>query len=80
MVPTGKPDLETNDLIMEDNKEFKSQATVEIIDNGPIKITGNIIIKDSKRDITEVLKEVSICRCGMSANMPFCDGSHCNQK
>jgi CDGSH iron-sulfur domain-containing protein 3 len=64
---------------MEEKKEFKSQATVEIIDNGPIKITGNVLIRDSKRDITEALKEVLICRCGMSGNKPYCDGSHCKR-
>jgi CDGSH iron-sulfur domain-containing protein 3 len=65
---------------MEDKKEFKSQATVEIIDNGPIKITGSILIRDSKRDITDTLKEVLICRCGLSGRMPYCDGSHCKYK
>jgi CDGSH iron-sulfur domain-containing protein 3 len=80
MGPTEKQDLMTTDLIMEDKKEFKSQATVELIDNGPIKITGNVLIKDSKRDITELLKEVSICRCSRSSNKPYCDGSHCKPK
>ena len=47
-----------NDPAMEDKKEFKSQATIEIIDNGPIKITGRILIRDSKRDITENPEEV----------------------
>jgi CDGSH-type Zn-finger protein len=65
---------------MEDRKEFKSQATVEVIDNGPIKITGNILIRDPKRDNSEIMKEVSICRCGRSVNKPYCDGSHCKPK
>jgi CDGSH-type Zn-finger protein len=65
---------------MEERKDFKSEATVNVIDNGPIEITGNILIKDSKRDISEMMKEVSICRCGMSANKPYCDKSHCKPK
>ncbi len=80
MEPTGKSDLQITDLIMEEKKDFKSEATVNVIDNGPIEITGNILIKDSKRDISELMKEVSICRCGMSANKPYCDGSHCKPK
>jgi uncharacterized protein with ATP-grasp and redox domains len=64
------------DLNMEDKKEFKSQATVEVIDNGPIKITGRILLKDSKRDITDNPEEVYLCRCGRSQNKPYCDESH----
>jgi CDGSH iron-sulfur domain-containing protein 3 len=65
---------------MEEKQEFKSRTTVEIIDNGPIKITGKILIKDSKRDITEIMSEVLICRCGMSSKKPYCDESHCKNK
>ena len=64
------------DSYMEENKEFKSQATIEIIDNGPIKVTGNILLVDSKRDITDKPEEVWLCRCGRSANKPYCDESH----
>jgi CDGSH iron-sulfur domain-containing protein 3 len=64
------------DQAMEDKKEFKSQATIEIIDNGPIKITGRILIRDSKRDITDKPEEVYLCRCGRSQNKPYCDESH----
>ena len=66
------------DLIMEDKKEFKSQATIEVIDNGPIKITGKILLLDSKRDITDKPEAVNICRCGRSENKPYCDDSHKN--
>jgi CDGSH-type Zn-finger protein len=61
---------------MEDKRDFKSQATIEVIDSGPIKITGNILITDSKRDITEKPAEVWLCRCGRSQNKPYCDESH----
>lgn len=61
---------------MEDNIEFKSQAIIEVIDNGPIKITGNILLRDSKRDLMESPEEVYLCRCGRSQNKPYCDESH----
>jgi CDGSH iron-sulfur domain-containing protein 3 len=67
---------------MEENKErkenpqAKSQATVEVIDFGPLKITGNFILKDLKRDKEETLTEVKLCICGRSANKPYCDDSH----
>jgi CDGSH iron-sulfur domain-containing protein 3 len=61
---------------MENENKNKSQAKVEIIEFGPLKITGNFIIKDLKRDKEVVLTEVLLCRCGKSANKPFCDDSH----
>jgi len=61
---------------MEQKKEIASQARVEIIEFGPIKITGNFVLKDMKRDKEESVKEVFLCRCGNSANKPFCDESH----
>jgi CDGSH iron-sulfur domain-containing protein 3 len=61
---------------MEDTAEFKSQAIIEVIDNGPIKITGNILLRDSKRDLMESPEEVYLCRCGRSKNKPYCDESH----
>ena len=61
---------------MEEKKEYKPQAVIEIVDNGPIKITGNIMLRDSKHDIMESPLEVYLCRCGKSDNKPYCDGSH----
>ena len=61
---------------MEDKKEFKPQAIIEVIDNGPVKITGRIVMRAGKRDITDKSAEVYLCRCGRSQNKPYCDESH----
>jgi len=61
---------------MEDKKEQKPDANVEIIDSGPLRITGNFILKDLQRDKESVPGEVYLCRCGKSSDKPFCDGSH----
>jgi CDGSH-type Zn-finger protein len=61
---------------MEDNKEKKSQASIEVIDFGPLIITGNFLIKDLKRNNEEAPGRVSLCRCGKSADKPYCDESH----
>ncbi|MFA5819317.1 MAG: CDGSH iron-sulfur domain-containing protein [Bacteroidales bacterium] len=61
---------------MEENKEHKSQAIIEVIDFGPLKITGNFILKDLKRDTKDSQGEVWLCRCGKSGNKPYCDESH----
>ena len=46
--------------------------------NGPYKISGPVTIVDSEgREF--MLPEgsaIALCRCGHSANKPFCDASH----
>jgi hypothetical protein len=61
---------------MDEKKEHKPQATVEVIEFGPLKITGNFIIKDLKRDTEISPGEIFLCRCGKSGKKPFCDESH----
>jgi CDGSH-type Zn-finger protein len=61
---------------MEQKKESKSQAIIEIIGSGPIKITGNFHLRDLKRNKEEFPDEVLLCGCGNSANKPYCDESH----
>jgi len=62
---------------MEGN-DNNNAAIVEVIDNGPVKITGQIVLRDLKKDITVTLTEVNLCRCGRSCNKPYCDDSHRN--
>jgi CDGSH-type Zn-finger protein len=61
---------------MDEKKENKSQAVIKVIEFGPLKITGNFILKDLKRDTETTPGEVWLCRCGRSGNKPFCDESH----
>jgi CDGSH-type Zn-finger protein len=61
---------------MGNSDNTNNQVKVEIPDTGPLKITGNFIIKDLKRNTEEILSEVHLCRCGKSSNKPFCDESH----
>ena len=61
---------------MESNENKNINVIVEVIDDGPLKITGNFILKDIKRDVASTPEEVYICRCGLSSNKPFCDRSH----
>ena len=50
--------------------------------NGPLRVIGdNIIIKDAAGNTFGLAGRtvISLCRCGLSANKPFCDGSHARQ-
>jgi CDGSH-type Zn-finger protein len=43
---------------------------------GPIWVRGGIPIVGADGRAYEVRNRVTLCRCGASANKPFCDGSH----
>lgn len=46
--------------------------------NGSIKVEGDFEIVDKEGNVYGLKGRtlVSLCRCGLSANKPFCDGSH----
>ena len=56
-----------------------SNVKITIIDNGPFRVEGaqniEMVWPDGTR--AEMTKDiVFLCRCGASANKPFCDGKH----
>ena len=53
-------------------------TTITVAPNGPLRISGNFVIKDpqSKDFDLSGRTSISLCRCGLSENKPFCDGSH----
>jgi CDGSH-type Zn-finger protein len=55
-------------------------ATTKIIinNNGSAKIEGDFEIVDSQGNVYGLggRTVISICRCGLSKNKPFCDGAH----
>ncbi|MDQ0339725.1 CDGSH-type Zn-finger protein [Caldalkalibacillus uzonensis] len=53
-----------------------SEVKVTINDNGPIAIKGEIELYDGEGQRIETKKATFLCRCGLSGNKPFCDGSH----
>lgn len=44
--------------------------------SGPIWVKGNVQIESSDGSKYEIRNRVTLCRCGKSANKPFCDGTH----
>jgi CDGSH-type Zn-finger protein len=51
---------------------------ITIKSNSAIKIEGDFEIVDEKGNSYDLGGRtiVSLCRCGLSANKPFCDGAH----
>ena len=51
-------------------------ATITPTDNGPYLVQGNITLTDADGNAYQVDEPIALCRCGLSATKPFCDGSH----
>ncbi|MFO1443590.1 CDGSH iron-sulfur domain-containing protein [Bacillus sp. Bva_UNVM-123] len=53
-----------------------SKVTIKVNDNGSYRITGDVELVDAEGNKYETKQTFSLCRCGMSAKAPFCDGTH----
>ena len=62
---TGKPNADVGGLLQ-----------VKAAKDGPLLLKGNVTIHSSSGRSSWTGKQVALCRCGASANKPFCDGSH----
>lgn len=51
-------------------------VTATLIPNGPINLRGEMSIKKDFQDSGSTAQRISLCRCGLSKNKPFCDASH----
>jgi uncharacterized Fe-S cluster protein YjdI len=47
-----------------------------IMENGPLILKGNFIIYGTDGKPFRQAKMISLCRCGASKDLPFCDGTH----
>lgn len=57
------------------------KTKITINPNGSIRVEGNFEIVDAEGKAYGLAgrEVVSLCRCGLSGNKPFCDGSHKNK-
>ncbi|MBA4179889.1 MAG: iron-binding protein [Anaerolinea sp.] len=53
-----------------------ADVSINIRDNGPYLVKGGVVVLDADGNSYEVKDMVALCRCGHSANKPFCDGTH----
>jgi len=59
-----------------DNTET-TQVSITIRKNGPLLVTGPVTLTDHEGNAVLPPKNpFALCRCGMSDNKPFCDGTH----
>lgn len=56
--------------------EIDRETIVEVSQNGPLLVYGNVSIKHPDGSEEKKNKVTALCRCGASGNKPYCDGSH----
>ena len=56
-----------------------SDVKINIRDNGPFLVEGSFTLVDADGKESQLSPDkpaFALCRCGHSANRPFCDGAH----
>jgi uncharacterized Fe-S cluster protein YjdI len=51
-------------------------VTLRVTRNGPIYVAGSVRVEAEDGRVIIEDTRVALCRCGKSANQPFCDGTH----
>lgn len=47
---------------------------------GPIVVTGKVELLDDDNNVIDHKSKFSLCGCGLSKKLPFCDGTHKQKK
>tara|TARA_B100000953_G_C17964404_1_gene404068 strand:- start:415 stop:639 length:225 start_codon:yes stop_codon:yes gene_type:complete len=57
-----------------------AKTKLKVNSNGSLKVEGDFEIVDKNGNVYDLGGRdlVSVCRCGLSNNKPFCDGAHRN--
>ncbi|MFC7442079.1 CDGSH iron-sulfur domain-containing protein [Laceyella putida] len=55
------------------------KTKIQVLDNGPLVVKGEVELVDAEGNAFTHKKVISLCRCGLSSNKPFCDGTHKGQ-
>ena len=54
-----------------------ADITIKPTKNGPYEVTGEVSVVDHQGKVYQSQgSPIYLCRCGNSANKPFCDGTH----
>ena len=60
----------------EEETNKTSNCKITLLPTGPAIIEGDFIFVDEEAHTKECTETITLCRCGKSKNMPYCDGSH----
>jgi hypothetical protein len=71
-VATGEPPTGVADMLPVRDGEL----AIEPLTDGPLQVRGNLEITSGTGRVVARVTSAKLCRCGGSANKPFCDGTH----
>ncbi len=76
--PSGALSIVQNEeKVMEETAVESGNTTkVKVVKGGPLMVEGALTITLADGEEAEKEGVTALCRCGASANKPFCDGSH----
>lgn len=72
--PSGALSYILNEKLVSENAGTRTE--IEVKPKGPLVVKGAISITLADGTIETRETSTSFCRCGSSANKPFCDGTH----
>jgi len=58
------------------NNLNSGRIVIILMKDGPLHIQGPLEIRNPEGEVCYKGNQITLCRCGRSAKMPFCDGSH----
>lgn len=64
----------------EGDTSFKDDKVIEIMEGGEIRVKTEVECSDLKLWENQPKNRMTLCRCGMSKNKPYCDGLHKKKK
>jgi CDGSH-type Zn-finger protein/uncharacterized Fe-S cluster protein YjdI len=66
------------ELLLEDGAAFEPdfEPGVVVETDGPYWVRGRVRVQSADGQPWEIRNRMTLCRCGHSANKPFCDGTH----
>jgi uncharacterized Fe-S cluster protein YjdI len=73
--PSGALSIE-NQFEEETNMKNENATKINVSKGGPLLVEGDLIISLPNGEKVEKKGMTALCRCGASANKPYCDGSH----
>ncbi|WP_299534536.1 (4Fe-4S)-binding protein [Ulvibacterium sp.] len=74
--PSGALSYEMDNADEKEGNETESGIQVQVSPNGPLLIQGDLSVMLADGSVEGKKRTTAFCRCGASANKPYCDGTH----
>ena len=76
--PSGALSIEAANLVVDEEETLADSTKVTVTKGGPLLVKGALTIELANGETVKKTGVTALCRCGASANKPYCDGSHQN--